>query len=125
MTATEKKYLISRIDVMVREKSSMVREKLYNGYTPLTHKDRINLILKGKVKMLSKVKLDKASSYNLEYVKNVFDFSKFEQNKSINKLISEAQDKIQIEALRVKDTVMLGSEKEALKLLKEFTEYKV
>jgi len=99
----------------VREISNGKKDKLKKSLTtgkPLTDERRALLLKKGEVKL--KKGVDKVRNYS--DVRDVFDFSQFEQKTDMKKYTAGAK-KIDIESQILIDKLMLGDTEQALNLI--------
>jgi hypothetical protein len=120
MNQTQKKYALERIDILKDQKIKKLRQKYTRKGKRLTDKERYLLIKDGKVQTRSEKEFDKFT-YQQDRVNNVFVFSKYEWDSSINhKEYDPLESKIIKEARRIKDQIMLGDAEEALKMIQGF-----
>lgn len=125
MNTTQRNYLRGRIKEITSDAIADLRNRWGNKHTKksksLTKLERIALIRKGKVKLKPLSKLESLSSYCLNNVDDVYDFSEFEWNKEL--LREDELDaqiiKIQEAAQRTEDIVMLGDSDAAVKILEQ------
>jgi len=120
MNQTQKKYALERIDILTIQKLKKLRTKYTRQSKSLTNKERYNLIKAGKVPMRSEKEFDKFN-YQKDRVNNVFVFSKYEWDTTLNtKEYNPRKEKILNESQKIKDQIMLGDAEKALKMIQEF-----
>ena len=115
MNATEKKYLMTRIEELKNEKLTQFRKE--NMDSSKTFKAKWALVKAGKVSLRKDVNQQNDSAFN------EFDFSKYPEAHSIP--YWETPVELAIEVTRIKDEIMLGSAEKAQKLLKSFENWKM
>ena len=115
MNATEKKYVIKRIDCLFNEKKNAIMKQCQRK--GLSDDEKLDLVYSGKVPLLPR---NKVRSFR---VIEAFDFTTFEPDNSM--IIEEETTRLanlQKERMQLQDFVMLGNTKEALSMLQEFEE---
>ena len=123
MNQTQKNYTCKRIREIAEEHRHSARQAAtsHGSKNSLTHGQRLNLVRRGKVKLLSPARTLELDNYRTQYIEDVFDFSAYEWDAKVNsKSYDKAIIKINQEELKVIDAVMLGGEDEALKCLQDF-----
>lgn len=127
MNAQEKCYAVQRLeDIAYAYKCEITsKHKKANTITPVTlsYEERLALIRKGKVTLRSQKELKDITTYCLDYISDVFDFSNFErkgQVKDLDKLQARLE-KVDAHTLKIKDTIMLGDAPTALQMLESFS----
>ena len=127
MNDQEKRYAVRRLeDTAYAYKCEIAsKHKKANTITPVTlsYEKRLALIRKGKVTLRPQKELKDLSTYHLNTISYVFDFSNFErkgQVKDWDKLQARLA-KVDAHTLKVKDTIMLGDAPTALQMLESFS----
>jgi len=124
MNATEKRYLKERLNEIFWDKKRSLEKDMRARSVEITDQERLNLIRENKVKLKSKKALKEVKGYDLGYIKNVFDFSYYENpfdQEEFKERVSELTEK----KVATMDQIMIGGSEEALKLLKEFENLEV
>lgn len=120
MNATEKKYTIERINQILKRKTHEICGKTTTLGKELSTEDKITMVQKGTVKprrVLSK-------RYGLPSFAELFDFSKYEKVAKVDQgKRTKLLDALDAEARRIRDEIMLGDSKEALKLIAAFEKF--
>jgi hypothetical protein len=112
MTLEQTKYLMNRVQQIVTDKITVLKTKHVIEGKELTRQQRASLIRSGKVRLKTN-RVDE----NTE-VMEAFDFSKHEWEEKINqRLFDRDQKKLHIAANRIRDQIVLGTAKDALKMI--------
>lgn len=112
MTFEQTKYLMKRVHQIVTDKSADLKKKHSIASKELSRQQRASLIRSGKVKFKGH-SIDENSE-----VMNVFDFSKYEWEEKVNqRLFDRDTKKLQITANKIRDQIVLGTAKDALKMI--------
>lgn len=116
MTKTQQNYAISKAKEIIFKKKDLIKKEHGWPATRLTNNEKHNLIVTGKVKLLSKKKMPSKAGYRLD-VSDYFDFTPFEKDSGMSKkgerLLSELDKALE----EVEEKIMLGDSKEAISLL--------
>lgn len=123
MKQAEQKYAVDRVQSIYREKKKKLDKECKIEGVKLTDKEKVELVRKGKVKILPDNKIEFGSyAFGL---KHVYDFSKFEFDTEMTKGYEDKAKKLLQKCSEVKDHVMLGDAEFAFKLIQEFLKYEV
>lgn len=114
MNQSQVRYFMERVNNLYREKDKKLKEKFTIPGKELSKRERANLIKSGKVKLKSDVKEIKG----YDTVEELFDFSKYEWDEKLNSKYHEELSRYMDRVNQAKDSIMLGDEEEALKLIK-------
>ena len=116
MNTSEKKYAISRIDGIVCDKQQEIDRKTETEAVRLTYEDKMGLVRQGAVKLRKNITYYGQPTFN-----DMFDFAKHETPRKVNSAErAKLTASLLAKAHTVRDEVMLGDSKEALKLIAEF-----
>ena len=127
MNQSQKNYTCKRIRDISRAHYRAIKKATVTPGSPtsLTKVQRIGLVRRGKVKMISNAKLLALGGYDLGYISAVFDFSKYEWEAKVDQ---KARDKkeaaLDVAEDKAIDAVMLGGEEESLKAITAFSAMK-
>jgi len=129
MTATEKKYLIKRLDDIARHHTYNIKMVIIEKEKTITYKELWALIIAGKLKPIeerenSKRRYKDREINNTNYIHLTFNINKYISAPVYKLNYDEARIKIYEECTRVKDEIMLGSSKKGLELIKAFQKKK-
>lgn len=132
MKAYQVKHALRRLDEEYSVKRAALKLSCYdkNASKPLTAGELYDDLRKGKVTLA--VERDRQIG-SWTYIHNVFDLSKYSDRinghepngKFDNKKYNDGEAKLNAEYGRVKDELILGDAKEALKLIEAFAKFKV
>jgi hypothetical protein len=119
MNQKQKEYAIERVTNIFSSKQQSIEAKYTVESKPISGNEMIDLVLKGKCP--KRKNPDRPRYNNSVYLRDVFDFSKFEvvggtDYKKAGKEIAP----IRAEFQRIKDQIMLGDAEEAVKLIEKF-----
>lgn len=115
MNATEKNYVIKRIDCIFNEKKNAIMKQCQRK--GLSDNEKLDLAYSGKVPLLPR---NKVRSFR---ILEAFDFTAFEPDNGM--IIEEETTRLanlQKERMQLQDLIMLGDAGEALSMLQEFEE---
>jgi len=115
MTASEKNYLMKRVDEIAAKKQTEIREKKQNN--PSVFNLKYALVKAGKVKLCKNV--NRANDHAF----SEYDFSKHPECTAYPYWQVPAE--LSEEVTRIKDEIMLGTTDKAHKLLKSFENWKM
>ena len=125
MNQLQRTYIKRRVEGILAEKIAESRVKFTAKSKMLTNQERIQMIRAGKVKMKSEKDLLSAGNYGSLYINTIYDFSKFEVKGGLDQAAhSKHTKKLKAKANEICDTVMIGDAEEALKMIKEFENFK-
>jgi len=113
MNKSQREYACNRVWGTAAELKKKLKDSLTTG-DKLTDQDRARLLRLGKVKLKKGVK----SITRYTDVVNVFDFAPFDQK--VDKSYERRAARIDAEATKVCDQIMLGDATEAAKLVDEY-----
>lgn len=127
MTATEKKYIITRLDDIARHHENNIKHVIIKKEKTITYEELWSLITNGKLKPMeeredSKKRYADNNTYN--YLHLTFNIDKYVSRPKYKLDYNDTRIKIYKECTRIKDEIMLGSSKEGLKLIKVFQKKK-
>ena len=114
MNKDQRVYALKRVGEILSEKLGVLKQKHTIAKLTLTAADRATLVRTGKVKLIK----DTIGDYDRYY--DLWDFSKFEQREPLDKNYGPLAGKLEADAQKVRDQIMLGDAEEALKLLAGF-----
>lgn len=124
MNQTQRNYIRKRVEGILNTKTSEARFKLTKKAIMLTNRERVRLIQKGEVKMVSQRELDKLNGNYGVSLNTVFDFSKYETKGGMDQVVyQKATNTLRAKANSINDKVMLGDSEEAMKLIEEFEKF--
>lgn len=123
MNATEKRYLKERLNEIFWDKRRSLEKDMRARSVEITDQERLNLVRENKVKLKSKRALKDMITHDLGYIKNVFDFSYYENPFDPGEF-KERVNELEEKKIATMDQIMIGGSEEALKLLKEFENLK-
>lgn len=121
MNHEQKKYAMQRVCDVANQKKNDAKQKFQIEAETLTDSARVDLIYQGKVKLLSR---DKIQDQYTDLA-DAFDFSKFEVKSGFKTGYDAIISLINKTAQDAKDQIMLGDCDEALKLIQKLDSIKV
>ena len=124
MNQEQKRYAMKRVDELRVTKTREAEEKYSVKSKHLSNEERYNLIKSSKVTIRSKSKIEFSQYGNC--VSDFFDFSKYEWREHYESdKLQTASALINKKARDIKDQIMLGDCKEAIKLISELENIKI
>lgn len=127
MNLTQKRFAMNTVQEILNRKKEEAKKKLTVKPTYLSSFKRLELIRSGKVRLRTnkELKLDayRYGGGELDRIRNVYDFSKFENPHPKQVALNKRLKKLCEEARRINKEIMLGDEKKALKALNAFERF--
>jgi len=123
MKPAQLEYLKNRLYYICDKKEGELHKKYQIPRKRLSAKQKIRMIRNGTVKMNSNKKINKIfdDSYCFSVpLEDVWDFSAYEQEAGFEPEYHKKMKQMKTAKQAIMDEVMLGSESEALKMLKKF-----
>jgi len=128
MTATEKKYIITRLDDIARHHENNIKHVIIKKEKTITYKELWSLIMDGKLKPRTTAHVNSEIIFATKEKDNhlylAFNIDKYVSRPKYKLDYNDTRIKIYKECTRIKDEIMLGSSKEGLKLIKVFQKKK-
>lgn len=121
MNQAQKNYTTRRINEIENEKIRALEAACTIPAVRLNNQAKYELIKSGKVALFPSRKFD-ANNYGS--VEQFFDFSKFVRDMDMSKDFQERKEKIKAQAIKARDSVMLGDDQEALAAIQAFEKFK-
>ena len=120
MNTTEKKYAVERVNDIASRKRRKAEDETYTAAVGLSLDKKIDMVQTGKVKVRKIV----TTRYGTPSFADLFDFSKYEKSDKVDtekrgKLVT----RINAEARKIRDKIMLGDSQEAIKLIEAFEKF--
>lgn len=116
MNQQQRNYALNRVDEIFKDKKAAITAKHTVEGKSLSSEERADLVRSGKIKM----RADCREIDTHDYVRSVFDFSKFETKDSKDQKKIDAEiKKLKQKCDAAKDEMMLGDEDVARKMLSE------
>ena len=123
MNLTQKRYAEERIKEMSQAKIRVAEQTLTVPDKRLRAGERIELIRKGKVKLLSPRALAARPSHCRDYLSDVFDFSKFEDQNPKQVKLDRRRAAILKRSKQIRDEILLGDREAALENIAAFEKF--
>ena len=117
MNQKEKQYALDRVTAIANSKISAIKAKHTTPGTLLNSEQRLAALKKGEFKL--KPGLTQVRGY--DEIRDVFTFPGDKAGSEDTKRIEAETDKVQAEATRIKDQLMLGDSQQALDLIDNFS----
>jgi hypothetical protein len=120
MKDAQKKYAMSRIDLVQAQKNAEINEKFTVPAQMLTQEERYKMMVAGRVKPLPLSSQRNYGTLN----ELLFDFSQFDAKRD-EKMIQRLTDEVSRMATKARDMLMLGDAQDALKIIAELERIKI
>jgi hypothetical protein len=114
----QRKYALERISNITRRKVREAEECLTSLAVYLEAEEMLRLVRDGKVKFREFI--DPEAYYLKDVLREVFDFSGYEQKKSVDPALDKEVARIKQQAAQIEDEIMLGDATEALDKINQF-----
>lgn len=116
MNQKEKQYALDRVSAIAQAKVEAIKKKFTTDGTVLTGAQRLAALKKGAFK----VRADVAAVHPYSDIHDVITFDGDKPGSKDEARIASETAKVNAEATRIKDKLMLGDSKEALALIEKF-----
>jgi len=115
MNETQRKYLISRIEELARQKEKAITEKFTVPAKRLAFEEKLKMILDKKVKLIPVAEI----KYHTRFV-DAYDFSKYCNDRYVDSKAADLIKQLNQEKKKMLDVAVFGKEADALGAIPKF-----